>query len=60
MHGLGDTPAGFTDLFGSIEYSPFLKSTRVVLPCAPIRKVTINFGMESTSWFDIKDFQISA
>jgi hypothetical protein len=56
MHGLGDTPAGFTDLFGSIEYSPFLKSTRVVLPCAPIRKVTINFGMESTSWFDIKDF----
>ena len=33
MHGLGDTPAGFTDLFGSIEYSPFLKSTRVVLPC---------------------------
>jgi hypothetical protein len=29
------------------------------MPTAPIRKVTINMGFESTSWFDIKDFYIT-
>ena len=32
---------------------------KVILPTAPLRKVTINMGHESTSWFDIKDFNMT-
>jgi phospholipase/carboxylesterase len=31
---------------------------KIVLLTAPIRAVTINFGMKMTSWFDFKDFDI--
>jgi hypothetical protein len=33
-------------------------TTKVVLPTAPQRKVTVNMGFESTSWFDIRSFNI--
>jgi phospholipase/carboxylesterase len=53
MHGLGDSSAGFTPLFLS-KNSPVPKTFKIVLPTAPYRAVTINYGMPSTSWFDIK------
>jgi predicted esterase len=31
---------------------------KIVLLTAPIRPVTINFGMKMTSWFDFRDFDI--
>ena len=50
LHGLGDTAAGFVDLFAQIEVvSP---STRIILPTAPSRPVTINGGMKMPSWYD--------
>ena len=43
LHGLGDTSEGFVDLFLQIEViSP---STRIVLPTAPTRPITINGGL---------------
>lgn len=58
LHGLGDSPAGFLDIFNSAA-SPAPPSTKVVLPEAPTRKVTLNFGMPFTSWFDIRSFDIN-
>lgn len=58
MHGLGDTANGYLDIFTS-KINPVTPSTKVVLLTAPIRKVTINFGMESTSWFDFKNFEVT-
>eukprot|EP01084_Bolivina_argentea_P305413 527609_1 len=52
MHGLGDTPHGFADIFSQIAPS----SIRVVLLQAPTMPVTINGGMQMPSWYDIKDF----
>ena len=53
MHGLGDSPLGFLDIFYS-RLSPVpLMSTKVILLCAPYCPVTLNGGMEMNSWFDI-------
>jgi len=49
LHGLGDSGEGFSDVFES--YRP--QNTRVVLPNAPIRSVTINSGMKMRAWYDI-------
>ena len=57
MHGLGDTANGYLDIFNS-HMSPVSPTTKVVLLTAPIRKVTINFGMQMTSWFDFKEFAV--
>lgn len=53
MHGLGDSPMGFLDLFFS-PASPFPPSTKVLLLKAPDSPVSLNMGMVMPSWFDIK------
>ncbi|KRX07774.1 hypothetical protein PPERSA_07524 [Pseudocohnilembus persalinus] len=57
MHGLGDTAKGYLDIFTS-QINPVTPDTKVVLLTAPIRKVTVNFGMQMTSWFDFREFDI--
>lgn len=59
MHGLGDTAQGYLDVF-TTNITPVPKTTKVILLTAPIRKVTINMGMEMTSWFDFKNFEVNA
>jgi len=49
LHGLGDSGEGFSDVFET--YRP--QNTRVVLPTAPVRSVTINMGMKMNAWYDI-------
>lgn len=44
MHGLGDTAEGYLDIFND-KSSLVTPTTKIVLLTAPIRKVTINFGM---------------
>lgn len=44
MHGLGDTADGYLDVF-TTNINPVSASTKVVLLTAPMKKVTINFGM---------------
>ncbi|CAI2376271.1 unnamed protein product [Moneuplotes crassus] len=54
LHGLGDSAAGFYDLFNSDYYKMAPKNTAVILMNAPIRAVTLNGGMRMTSWYDIE------
>jgi len=62
MHGLGDTPAGWSDLEQNIpkllEAADIELETPIVFkfPAAPKAPVTINKGAESNSWFDLVDF----
>lgn len=53
MHGLGDSSEGFKYLFENM-ISPMLPSTRIILPNAPMRKITCNNGAVMRGWYDIK------
>lgn len=60
LHGLGDTPAGWS----SLEYTlPSLKKNlqqlTYVFPPAPMTAITINGGMTMPGWFDIFDWPIA-
>jgi len=61
LHGLGDTPAGWS----SLEYQlPSIRKTlggenvHYVFPPAPTIGITINGGMEMPGWFDLYDWPI--
>jgi len=54
MHGLGDSAAGWFDIFMESSMNIVLPTTKVVLLTAPIAPVTINGGAKMTSWYDIK------
>merc|ERR1711991_827410 len=52
-HGLGDSSDGFS--FLAQHLIPHLKyPTRLVLPNAPIKSITINMGAKMRAWYDIK------
>mmetsp|Transcript_13367 Transcript_13367/g.14993 ORF Transcript_13367/g.14993 Transcript_13367/m.14993 type:complete len:231 (-) Transcript_13367:21-713(-) len=53
-HGLGDTAAGFYDVFSNADNTIVHASTKVILLTAPTRAVTINMGMEMPAWYDYK------
>ncbi|RKP27603.1 Phospholipase/carboxylesterase/thioesterase [Syncephalis pseudoplumigaleata] len=51
MHGLGDSGAGWAPVTENLaQYMPHVK---FVLPNAPARPVTLNFGMSMPAWYDI-------
>ena len=56
LHGLGDTAEGWRDGVAAMQ----IRHTRVVLPTAPVRPVTINGGMAMNAWFDIAGLTIGA
>ena len=51
LHGLGDSSSGWSPLFRQL--SRRLPNTRFILPTAPTRPVSLNFGMRMPSWYDI-------
>jgi len=53
LHGLGDTGAGWQGAFG-----PLATLVTFHHPTAPTAPVTINGGMQSTSWMDLKTFPV--
>lgn len=57
MHGLGDTPAGWSSL--GREFRADFPHIQWVFPAAPIVPVTINNGNRMPSWFDIDDLPIT-
>lgn len=60
LHGLGDTPAGWSSLeyqLPSIRKS-LEKNVRWVFPHAPTVGITINGGAEMPGWFDLFDWPI--
>ncbi|KAF8885700.1 Phospholipase/carboxylesterase/thioesterase [Gymnopilus junonius] len=51
LHGLGDTGHGWEPVAHMLR--PALPQVKWVLPHAPQRKITVNFGMSMPGWFDI-------
>jgi len=49
MHGLGDSSAGFQSMFEMM--AP--KNTKIILPNAPMRPITVNDGYVMRGWYDI-------
>ena len=59
LHGLGDTPAGWS----SLEYQlpsikPSLSNLTYIFPPAPTIPISINGGMTMPGWFDLFDWPI--
>ena len=54
LHGLGDTGAGWQGAFQGVD----LQGVAFHHPTAPRAPVTINGGMLSTSWMDLKTFPV--
>lgn len=54
LHGLGDTAAGWAELLQLLESAQLHTKTRLILPTAPPRRVTLNMGMRMTAWSDIR------
>ena len=61
MHGLGDTPRGWSNLEQTLpRLKPNLDSSNIkyVFPAAPTIPITINGGMSMPGWFDLFDWPI--
>lgn len=53
LHGLGDSGNGFAPIVPQLNI-PDEFAIRFVFPHAPMRRVTINNGVEMRAWYDIK------
>ncbi|KAF8592689.1 Phospholipase/carboxylesterase [Ramaria rubella] len=53
LHGLGDTGDGWEPVARMLQRDASLGHIKWVLPHARVNPVTINFGMEMPSWYDI-------
>jgi len=61
LHGLGDTPSGWSQLEHSLcKIKPRLDPTQIkyVFPPAPTQSLTINGGAQMPGWFDLYDWPI--
>lgn len=59
LHGLGDTPAGWSSLENQLpSIQPSLSSLQYVFPAAPTIPISINGGMSMPGWFDLYDWPI--
>lgn len=56
LHGLGDSGYGWKPVAEMLRKNSRLRHVKWILPHAPIRPVTANFGMEMRAWFDITSF----
>jgi len=51
LHGLGDTGDGWASI--AAEFAPSMRHVKFIFPHAPLRPITLNFGMTMPGWFDI-------
>ena len=59
LHGLGDTPAGWSSLQQVLpSLRPSLRNLEYVFPSAPLTSITINGGASMPGWFDLYDWPI--
>jgi predicted esterase len=59
LHGLGDSPAGWSSLATSLpRLKPRLQNVEYVFPPAPTIALSINGGMKMPGWFDLYDWPI--
>eukprot|EP00934_Nitzschia_sp_Nitz4_P004510 Nitzschia sp. Nitz4//scaffold89_size161592//37776//42145//NITZ4_002367-RA/size161592-processed-gene-0.189-mRNA-1//1//CDS//3329559583//4500//frame0 len=60
LHGLGDSPAGWSDLERSLPMlKPKLADLEYVFPPAPTIPIAINGGARMPGWFDLYDWPIA-
>eukprot|EP00548_Thalassiothrix_antarctica_P006631 CAMPEP_0194131382 /NCGR_PEP_ID=MMETSP0152-20130528/2171_1 /TAXON_ID=1049557 /ORGANISM="Thalassiothrix antarctica, Strain L6-D1" /LENGTH=230 /DNA_ID=CAMNT_0038826151 /DNA_START=106 /DNA_END=798 /DNA_ORIENTATION=+ len=60
LHGLGDTPAGWSDLRRNLpSFHSRLQNIEYVFPAAPQISLTINGGAVMPGWFDLFDWPIA-
>ena len=52
MHGLGDSPTSFIQLFTS-KSSFCSPSTKIILLSSPLQNITVFKGLQMRSWFDV-------
>jgi hypothetical protein len=50
---LGDSAQGWFPIFYEAKMNPFPPSTKIILPTAPMIKVTLNQGFPMNAWYDI-------
>ncbi|CAF0887829.1 unnamed protein product [Didymodactylos carnosus] len=60
LHGLGDVGPSWLQAFKMYRIPEKTPHVKYIFPTAAIRKVTLNFGMEMTSWFDVKGLSRNA
>ena len=59
LHGLGDTPVGWSSLEQMLpSIKPRLANVKYVFPPAPIIPISINGGATMPGWFDVLDWPI--
>jgi len=59
LHGLGDTPQGWSSLETMLpSIAPRLSQLTYVFPAAPTIPISINGGMTMPGWFDVLDWPI--
>jgi len=59
LHGLGDTPLGWSSLEDQLpELQPNLSKLEYVFPASPTIPISINGGMNMPGWFDLYDWPI--
>lgn len=59
LHGLGDTPAGWSSLENQLpNIQPSLSNIEYIFPAAPTIPISINGGMTMPGWFDLYDWPI--
>ncbi|RIA89419.1 Phospholipase/carboxylesterase/thioesterase [Glomus cerebriforme] len=51
LHGLGDSGDGWAPVTAEMGYT--LEHVKFILPNAPIRPVTVNYGARMPAWYDI-------
>ncbi|CAF0761847.1 unnamed protein product [Didymodactylos carnosus] len=54
LHGLGDVGTSWLQSFKMYRIPEKTQHIKYIFPTAAVRKVTLNFGMEMTSWFDVR------
>lgn len=60
LHGLGDTPAGWSEIEHVLpQLKPRLANLKYVFPAAPTIPISINGNMEMPGWFDLYDWPIA-
>ena len=52
LHGLGADGNDFVPILPLLDLRP---TTRITFPHAPVRPITLNYGMPMRGWYDIKD-----
>jgi hypothetical protein len=58
LHGMNDGAQDFRNIFLDPNLVKLPDGCKIVLPMAPSRRVTVNGGSESNTWFDCRQWGV--